>query len=216
MKMIQGKVPLILTALFTLSLLVIPFFTFPALGSTGLVFPVVMVGGYLFWLFLETKVMTLKEIKKDKTVRDRGTTELYGLARLIVVVLSLVTVSSGQVSPYRLAAGGLLFAAGVFLRLYSIRTLGVFYSHRVRLVSEHKIIDFGPYRFVRHPSYAGMIMAHLGWVLCFFSIYSFLAYVFLLIPAVVMRILVEEESLFELDGYREFASRRKRLVPFLW
>lgn len=216
MKMIQGKVPLILTVLFTLSLLVIPFFTFPAMGSAGLVFSVCMVGGYLFWLFMETRVMTLKEIKKDTTVRDRGTTELYGLARLMVVAVSLAMFSNGQINPYRLAAGGLLFAAGVFLRLYSIRTLGAFYSHRVRLVSEHKIIDFGPYRFVRHPSYAGMVMAHLGWVLCFFSIYSLAAYVFLLIPAVVVRILVEEKSLFELDGYREFASKRKRLVPFLW
>ena len=50
-----------------------------------------------------------------------------------------------------------LFAAGVAFRLWAVFTLGRFYSHSVRLRRDHRIVESGPYRFVRHPAYAGMI-----------------------------------------------------------
>jgi hypothetical protein len=38
-------------------------------------------------------------------------------------------------------------------------------------------------------------------------------YLFILVPAIILRILVEERTLFGIDGYPEFARKRKRLFP---
>jgi len=112
--------------------------------------------------------------------------------------------------------GMALFMAGIVWRLYAIRTLGKFYSHRVRTVTQHRIINTGPYRYLRHPAYTGMLVSHLGFVLFFFNPVAFVLYLCLFIPSVVTRILVEEKTLFEIDGYAEFSKSRARLLPLLW
>jgi protein-S-isoprenylcysteine O-methyltransferase Ste14 len=100
--------------------------------------------------------------------------------------------------------------------LVAIRQLGQFYSHRVRVQSEHKIISQGPYRFVRHPAYTGMILSHLGFSLFFFNTWTLGFWALIHVPAVVYRILVEEKALFQIKGYPEYARNRKRIIPLLW
>lgn len=53
------------------------------------------------------------------------------------------------------------------IRLYCFRTLGRFFTFQVTLRKEHKLIIDGPYRFVRHPGYMGMILGALGTLLWF-------------------------------------------------
>jgi protein-S-isoprenylcysteine O-methyltransferase Ste14 len=61
-----------------------------------------------------------------------------------------------------------------------------------------------------------MILAHCGFVVCFFNVTSAAILLLILAPAVILRIHVEERVLFELDGYREYARNRARLIPLLW
>jgi isoprenylcysteine carboxyl methyltransferase (ICMT) family protein len=49
----------------------------------------------------------------------------------------------------------LLAIAGIVLRWYAIVTLGRFFSMRVQTTSDQQVVESGPYRFVRHPSYTG-------------------------------------------------------------
>src|SRR5204863_385897 len=114
------------------------------------------------------------------------------------------------------AAGIGVFLAGVAFRLAAIRELGRFYSHRVRLTDGHKIVDTGPYRLVRHPAYTGMLLAHAGFVMSFFHPVALAILLGVLLPAVVLRIRVEERALMTLDGYAAYGAGRKRLVPLLW
>lgn len=173
-----------------------------------------VLAAYVAWLFAERQV-SLSEPDKGETKRDLGTCEVYALGRALTVLLALALPTVVVPLPV-MVAGVALFLFGVLFRLWAIRTLGQFYSHRVRLVGDHKVVSTGPYRKVRHPAYTGMLTAHLGFVLVFPNIGAALALGALFIPAVVRRILVEERSLFELDGYPEFAAGRKRLVPFVW
>jgi len=76
----------------------------------------------------------------------------------------------------------------------------------------HEIVDSGPYRFVRHPAYAGMIAAHAGLTLFFFNWVTLAV----LVPAIVLRILVEERMVFGIAGYSDFARTRKRLISAIW
>jgi protein-S-isoprenylcysteine O-methyltransferase Ste14 len=92
-------------------------------------------------------------------------------------------------------------------------TLGHYYSHMVREVDNHKIIDSGPYKYIRHPAYAGMIIAHFGIVLFFLNPATLLIFFLMFIPAIILRIFIEEKTLFRIEGYFNYAENRKRLIP---
>jgi len=132
-----------------------------------------------------------------------------------------------SISWFRLAAvhfryldvlGVLLFAAGIFLRWYAIVHLGRFFTVNVSIAAEHKVIDSGPYRYIRHPSYSGALLAFVGYGLC---LHNWVALVLLLIPVSIgflWRIRVEEKVLGDALGedYSQYAARTKRLIPFLY
>ncbi len=80
-----------------------------------------------------------------------------------------------------------------------------------------KTVTTGPYRFVRHPLYAGAVLYFVGSPLLLGSRLG-LAMAPLLIAAVAFRAVLEERLLSaELDGYAAYAERvRWRLVPRVW
>lgn len=176
---------------------------------------IVIVGGYLFWLISESNV-SLTEAGKGETNKDKGTCELYAFGRALTAATALWATTQWETLNFTMVFGLVLFVCGVLFRLNGIKTLGEFYSHRVRLVGDHKVVDTGPYQLVRHPAYTGMLTSHLGFVLFFYSPWAMAAFMFVLLPSVVMRIKIEETALYELDGYPEYAATHKRLVPLIW
>jgi len=170
---------------------------------------------YILWLLLESKVSTA-EAGKGHTQKDKGTLEYYALGRIATVTAALALPTMWTEFNEFAIAGIALFVAGIVWRLVAIRTLGKFYSHRVRQVSGHTIVNTGPYRFMRHPAYTGMLISHLGFILFFYNHIALALLIVFFIPTVVARILVEEKMLFEIEGYKEFAQGRARLLPFVW
>ena len=118
--------------------------------------------------------------------------------------------------PEIFAFGVLLALAGIVLRQYAVAVLGRFFTTRVMTTSDQKVVDRGPYRFVRHPSYTGALLTVGGLILCATNWLSLDCFV-LVIPGLAYRIQVEEGVLIEGLGepYRAYMSRTKRLVPFL-
>jgi protein-S-isoprenylcysteine O-methyltransferase Ste14 len=114
------------------------------------------------------------------------------------------------------AVAFLLVIAGIALRWYAILTLGRFFSMRVQTTSAQQVVESGPYRFVRHPSYTGALMTVLG-VLLMSTNWLTLACFLIALPGFAYRIYVEEQALAsELgDRYRKYMHRSKRLLPFL-
>ncbi|MFJ8589546.1 methyltransferase family protein [Streptomyces sp. NPDC093595] len=107
------------------------------------------------------------------------------------------------------------FAAAVALRLWAIRILGRFYSHHVVRYSYHAIVSTGPYKYVRHPAYTGMLLAHAFFVAFFANLLSVL-FLVVLMGCVLRRILVEEQALWPVPGYPAYAHERARLIPGVW
>ena len=110
-----------------------------------------------------------------------------------------------------------LLAAGLALRWWAILTLGRLFTMTLAVRDGHNVITHGPYRRIRHPAYAGMLLAFAG---CGLWMESWLSTAALLVPigAVVLhRIRVEEEALVEALGepYRRYREGTKLLIPWL-
>ena len=61
--------------------------------------------------------------------------------------------------------GAVLWTCGAALRLRTFRELGRFFRFEISIQENHKLIVTGPYAYVRHPAYTGMLMANVGWFL---------------------------------------------------
>lgn len=154
------------------------------------------------------------------TTRDRGSMAVLWVVILISIAAALL---GARWRPGRLplsaaardATAIAIMAAGLLLRWISIFTLGRFFTVDVAAHADHKLVDFGPYRLVRHPSYTGLLIAFLG-LGVFFG--SWLGIVILLVPitlALLYRIRVEEVALRGALGadYEAYCARTKRLIP---
>jgi protein-S-isoprenylcysteine O-methyltransferase Ste14 len=94
-----------------------------------------------------------------------------------------------------------------------------FFSSVVRIQTDrgHVVCDSGPYRLVRHPGYAGTILALLGIVLALGSVWTLIPAAVALIIAVVRTALEDQTLQEELPGYRDYARRvRYRLIPGIY
>jgi protein-S-isoprenylcysteine O-methyltransferase Ste14 len=114
--------------------------------------------------------------------------------------------------------GVILFVAGLLLRWWAIITLGRFFTVDVTIEKDHELVERGPFRVVRHPSYTGVMLAFVGFAL---TLRNWAALLIMLLPifaAFIRRMNVEEDALSRALGsrYAEYMRRTKRLVPFVY
>lgn len=94
-----------------------------------------------------------------------------------------------------------------------------FFSGIVRVQKDrgHSVCDSGPYRFLRHPGYAGTLLSYLCMPLILDSAWAFIATGLLFIVTIARTALEDQTLKNELPGYRAYAERVKhRLFPGLW
>ena len=108
--------------------------------------------------------------------------------------------------------------AGVFVRQWAILTLGKFFTVDVRVHSDQQVIDRGPYRFVRHPAYSGLIIFFIGVGLALSNWASLIVLAVVPTVGLLVRIRSEERALVTGLGedYRRYATGRRRLFPGVW
>jgi protein-S-isoprenylcysteine O-methyltransferase Ste14 len=130
--------------------------------------------------------------------------------------LPQASISAGQRLAFGL--GIVLLIAGIALRQYSIVVLGKYFTFDVAVQSGHSLIEIGPYRYVRHPSYTGALLTLLGFGLALGNWAGLAAALFCMACAYAYRITVEEAALNAAIGepYRQYVTRTWRLVPFLF
>lgn len=175
----------------------------------------ILAAGYLGWMLTESGV-ALRPPGAEARSDDRGTGQAIICARMANMACAVLVPAAWSGWHAWMVLPMLLFVAGIALRRAAIATLGRFYSRRVRTLEDHRVVTTGPYRFVRHPAYTGVIMAHAGMTLVLFNVASVLTLVLLVVPAFLWRISVEERLLSQLSEYAEFARGRRRLLPYVW
>ncbi len=111
-----------------------------------------------------------------------------------------------------------LIAAGYALAVWAL-VENRFFSGVVRIQTErgHAVCDSGPYRFIRHPGYAGNILPLPGIVLALSSVWALIPAGFALLVVVVRTALEDKALRAELPGYADYARRvRYRLFPGIY
>jgi protein-S-isoprenylcysteine O-methyltransferase Ste14 len=119
--------------------------------------------------------------------------------------------------------GGALVPLVAILAGYALGSYALlanrFFSGMVRIQAErgHHVVSNGPYRWVRHPGYAGALLTYLATPIFLDAAWAFLPALFLTI-VLVIRTRLEDRTLQEqLEGYRDYAARvHFRLLPGVW
>ena len=113
--------------------------------------------------------------------------------------------------------GVVLFAVGGALRIWPVFVLGYRFSGLVAIQSGHSLVTSGVYGVIRHPSYLGLLVNSLGWVLAFRSVIGILLTAFT-IPPLLARIRAEETLLKSQfgDQYEIYRSHTSRLIPWFY
>ena len=102
---------------------------------------------------------------------DAGSLPLIWIVILVSMFIGMLLTSYAPAAalpagPGLYIAGFTVFGIGALLRWYSIFHLGRFFTVDVRVGDDHKVIDTGPYRQIRHPSYTGVLLEFIGFAIC--------------------------------------------------
>ncbi|MBI2449355.1 isoprenylcysteine carboxylmethyltransferase family protein [Candidatus Pacearchaeota archaeon] len=178
----------------------------------------------LFIIFFIIEISIIRRIKKYKPrngkTKDKGSFFIVMLGIFIPLVYSFVIAYNdvGQFSFNTSYLGLLLMAAGFGLRQWSIKTLGRFFTPIVSVHSDHKLIQSGPYKYMRHPSYTGLFLELVGVAFALSNLFATITVMIFFLPAIMYRIMVEEYLLGEHFGknYESYKQRTKRLIPFVY
>jgi protein-S-isoprenylcysteine O-methyltransferase len=156
---------------------------------------------------------------------DRGSTRLLGaafglglLALAAAPALNAYGVADVDLGPAVGWVGVAVMVGGLAVRLWSQAVLGRYYTSTLRQAADQPVLASGPYRLLRHPGYAGMLLAWLGAGLATANWAVALALALLMVVAYSYRIAAEEAMLLGAfgDRYRQYMARTWRLVPYIY
>jgi protein-S-isoprenylcysteine O-methyltransferase Ste14 len=185
---------------------------------------IVFYGLVAVFVLLEQRVRLRSFLDRTGERRDSGSLQLVILCVVVGLVSAFALASHAQGAAITVVrwplfiCGVALMAAGIVVRQWSVALLGSSFTVDVRVHQGQQVIDHGPYRFVRHPSYSGLLLTLAGIGLALDNWLSIICAVVVPAVGIVVRIRVEERALFDGLGepYRRFAEGRARLVPHVW
>jgi protein-S-isoprenylcysteine O-methyltransferase Ste14 len=115
-------------------------------------------------------------------------------------------------------AGIGLMVAGLCLRYWAAQEMGAFYTRTLQVLPEHRVIDTGPYCWIRHPGYLGTSLLAWGAGLALQNGLMLLVVIVTDVVAKYYRIRVEENMLSQSLGnvYQAYCTRTQRVIPFIY
>ena len=183
--------------------------------------PAVLFGCTAFiWFFSEVRQALRR--RSDATNSDLYSLMVVRLSIAVGVALAIlaqrVSTTGFLFSPVVFGVSVLLLWAGIGLRWWCFHTLGRYFTFSVMTSADQPVITSGPYGLLRHPSYAGILLALSGVSLTFGNWLSVAVLLACAAVGLINRIRVEERALSATLGpaYTNYANSRKRIIPFVW
>lgn len=179
-----------------------------------------------FWL-----VFFFVFVREGQVIRkafpDASSTQDAGSFRILMIgsMIAMLVAAAASFLPWfkmgfpiaAVVVGTVMLLAGGLLRRYCFKALGKFFTGAVVVIADQQVIQTGPYRLIRHPSYTAAMLMFTGIGVAMGSWMS-VAVLFLVHCLLYgIRVSVEERALLETLGepYRDYMSRTKRFIPFV-
>jgi protein-S-isoprenylcysteine O-methyltransferase Ste14 len=173
------------------------------------------IGGGFFLALSRTSASRAESARSNRSLTALAPGALLILLAMPLEYLFLPVLLPRGVTLQWIGLGIILL--GVLLRFWTRHTLKKAYQGNLQIQPGQQVIQTGPYRWIRHPGYAGFALQALGLAIGFSSTAGLLGCACLL-PALRYRMIVEEQMLVQAFGaeYQDYARRTKRMVPGLW
>ena len=187
---------------------------------------------FVAWSLLAGFLVLQRVLRRGEEARslqasaaDRGSTKLLGTAFLLgalalvaAPVLNAQGIAEASPGPVVGWIGVAVMVCGLALRLWSQAVLGRYYTSTLRHGEDQPILASGPYRLLRHPGYAGLLLAWVGAGLATANWAVASAIALLMVAAYSYRIAAEEAMLVSAIGgrYEGYMARTWRLIPYVY
>jgi protein-S-isoprenylcysteine O-methyltransferase Ste14 len=186
--------------------------------------PYTIVLSVSYWLWIAIEIWLIARERRDASAvfQDRGSRNLLIVSLSIAIGLGVFAIPlvlpQFTLHSEAVAVGVALVWSGIALRLWAIRTLGRFFTTRVLLRQEHRLITSGPYRYLRNPAYTGVVITILGFGVAVGNWMSLITLLVFGCLPFILRIAVEDRVLAGRFGQEYVEYRRKTwsLIPFIW
>lgn len=179
---------------------------------------------FAIWAVPEYVGSFVQRARAGAAVQDRGSN--FFLIAMVWVGLALdfsisATLLWAAIPFAREAIFGLgiaLVLLGVALRWYAIRVLGRYFTRNVAIAQGQTVVQAGPYRYIRHPSYSGTLLTMLGFGLALGNWLGLLALMVCSLIGYLYRVRIEERALATGLGqpYVEYMRHTRRFIPFVF
>ena len=196
----------------------------PSPFSAGPIVALIFWGACGAWILPEVVAWRVKRSTDSSKARDQGSLNLIavlwwsGIAMdfSFSLLLAQAAISWNRTSLF--FVGICFMLLGIALRWYSAAILGKYFTFDVAIQSGQILVEVGPYRYIRHPSYTGALLTLLGFGLALGNWAGLAANLSCLGFAYAYRIPIEEAALASALGeaYEQYMKRTWRLVPFLF
>jgi protein-S-isoprenylcysteine O-methyltransferase Ste14 len=174
------------------------------------------IGWAVYWIVAARHTSTNQQTESLLTGASYRVLLILGIALLASSGYHLIPANPllWPQSGVTLAIGLCLAGSGVSIAVWARRHLGKYWSGRITLKVDHHVIQSGPYAFVRHPIYSGILLALLGTVISIGTVLSCIALA-LMFVSFVLKLTLEERWLCAHLGaeYKEYRRRVKALIP---
>jgi protein-S-isoprenylcysteine O-methyltransferase len=184
----------------------------------------IWIATYALWIVPEMVLSYRLRSAKDAQKVDRGSKAVVIASINIGVLFGFI--AADTLPPLDIGAhwkavfscGIAVWLGGIIFRMYSIHLLGRFFTYDVAISSGQWVVEKGPYRWLRHPSYLGGLLAMLGFGMTLTNWLAILLPVCCAAAGYAYRIPIEERALVRGLGpyYSEYMRRTWRLVPFIF
>jgi protein-S-isoprenylcysteine O-methyltransferase len=175
---------------------------------------------FFLWIFIDAIVVFRHKTDKVEN-RDHFSLKLLMIGGPLAwsISIALAFSTNGTIHWVALQTAGLVvMGIGITVRSTAIIQLGRFHTPNVAVRSDHQLKQTGLYRYVRHPSYLGALIAFLGFG---FALGNWLSVVVMMLitPCIYLYRIHEEDTALSAElgePYRQYCLRTKRLIPWLY